>query len=397
MNHADSKKFWSKVKKHYATKATKSLELRSIVVTHLVSRDEGFLDAVNACAPIVAIIPKPSSYDPTRTEWVGKKYPGKLWELNRNQINSSHEFLSEIRSRVGENPFVILDIGGYFAKVFQALVEEFGLQFLGVVEDTENGHQKYEQLSLRRYPVVSVARSPLKEPEDHLVGEAIVFSADAILREVEVLLIQRTTLVIGYGKIGQAIARRLAARGIQVAVLDINPAKMALARAHGFEVGQRTHLLQKAQTIFSATGSSSLSVTEFGWLRDDVFIFSATSSDDEFLSSIHSRQMYEIEEISEHITSYKYKNKRIHLVNNGNAVNFIHGGTVGPFIYLVQSELVAGITRLVELSSELADILESHQQNPNEPIGIEPRRKQLYSVENTDKQWLAEQWLEVFG
>lgn len=31
------------------------------------------------------------------------------------------------------------------------------------------------------------------------------------------------------------------------------------------------------------------------------------------------------------------------LLNDGNAVNFLHGASVGPFIYLVQAELIAAV------------------------------------------------------
>ena len=43
---------------------------------------------------------------------------------------------------------IILDIGGYFAKSQAVLAEHFGARFIGVVEMTENGHQRYEQESL---------------------------------------------------------------------------------------------------------------------------------------------------------------------------------------------------------------------------------------------------------
>ena len=51
-----------------------------------------------------------------------------------------------------------------------------------MVEDTENGLRRYLGAWKPPCPVFSVARSPLKDPEDYLVGQSVVFSAEALLR-----------------------------------------------------------------------------------------------------------------------------------------------------------------------------------------------------------------------
>lgn len=63
-----------------------------------------------------------------------------------------------------------MEIGGYFAPVLQDLRTEFAQDFLGVVEDTEIGHRRYQEAQPLPCPVVSVARSTLKAAEDSLVG-----------------------------------------------------------------------------------------------------------------------------------------------------------------------------------------------------------------------------------
>lgn len=72
----------------------------------------------------------------------------------------------------------MLDVGGYFAGVLDHLCAQFSGKIAGVVEDTENGHQRYAELDKLPCPVFSVARSPLKDPEDYLVGQSVVFSTD---------------------------------------------------------------------------------------------------------------------------------------------------------------------------------------------------------------------------
>jgi hypothetical protein len=47
---------------------------------------------------------------------------------------------------------------------------------------TENGLHRYLCHEKPPCPVFSVARSPLKDSEDYLVGQSVVFSAEALLR-----------------------------------------------------------------------------------------------------------------------------------------------------------------------------------------------------------------------
>jgi len=68
-----------------------------------------------------------------------------------------------------------------------------------------------------------VARSPLKDPEDFLVGQSVVFSTEALMRGRGDILHGRPALVIGFGKLGSSIARLLHAKGVQVTVYDIDP------------------------------------------------------------------------------------------------------------------------------------------------------------------------------
>lgn len=66
---------------------------------------------------------------------------------------------------------------------------------------------------------------PLKDPEDFLVGQSVVFSTEALMRGRGDILHGRTALVIGFGKLGSSIARLLHAKGVQVTVFDIDPVR----------------------------------------------------------------------------------------------------------------------------------------------------------------------------
>jgi adenosylhomocysteinase len=138
--------------------------------------------------------------------------------LNRGQTSSALFIKERIDRLIGTDKFIILDIGGYFADSFADIDKQFNGNLIGVIEDTENGHQKYvESLQLlndeeKTKPVYSVARSPLKEPEDYLVGQSIVYSVERILRDNNSLLTNKRVFVIGYGKIGKSVASSLSSK-----------------------------------------------------------------------------------------------------------------------------------------------------------------------------------------
>ncbi|MBX9738134.1 MAG: hypothetical protein K2X32_14525 [Phycisphaerales bacterium] len=151
-----------------------------IIVTHLVPEIDQFLLAVHQKIPIAGIIPKPNSINLSVLNKIENSIP--VLRCTRQQIKSQPEvFLKKLQDYVGDSRFAIIDTGGYFSHILGKIKMP---NLVGIVEDTENGHQKYEAFlkenkSSFPYPIISVARSALKEPEDFLVGQSIVFSAEA--------------------------------------------------------------------------------------------------------------------------------------------------------------------------------------------------------------------------
>jgi adenosylhomocysteinase len=329
---------------------------RLVIVTHLVPGSDSFLLGTHQKLPIAAIIPKPSSVHSRTSDLIRQHIP--VLDYTRDRIKDNPvEFFAELRACVGDASFAIIDTGGYFSPLLDKLGRQFGSQLVGIVEDTENGHQKYEGLlqALRQqgreelpYPVISVARSELKNPEDFLVGQAIVFSAEALLRELGNILTAKRALVFGYGKIGSSIASHLRAKGVRVYVYDTDPARQVLALAHGHHSGRKDHLLGKSDLLFCATGNQSLKRQDMKDIRRDAFLFMATSSDDEIEDHLFLMAHASPDVRHSRVSEVEVHGNRFFLCNDGNAANFMHGGVLGPFINLVQGELLFGLTRLAQ-------------------------------------------------
>jgi S-adenosylhomocysteine hydrolase len=229
---------------------------------------------------------------------------------------------------------VLMDIGGYFTRIAQ----KKGLPIIGIIEDTENGLQKYDNIKKEvKYPVVSVARSELKNNEDKLVGEAVAHAVDTILRQGNIVIDYCRCGIIGYGKVGAGIAKGLLKRGVKPYVVEKNPVRLVKAINDYCYAADIDYLASSSKVIFSATGSVALSADVLRKVRNGAYIASVTSSDSEFdIPSLENE--YQAIKISDYITKYINEHNFFYLLNGGNAVNFLYNAALGSFIYLVLGE-----------------------------------------------------------
>lgn len=353
--------------------ATQLTDLAILVVTHLIPDRPPFLEALLNLATQVAVVPKRKSIHEATYQDIKNRFDVLEW--SREDLQSA-DIVETVADWTRGKKLVILDIGGYFANILEAIKKRLGNKFLGVIEDTENGLQKYLAIKRLCCPVVSVARSPLKLAEDYLVGQSIIFASEAILRECDEILQGKSAVVFGYGKIGRSIAHVLHMKNIQTQVVELDPIRCIEALSHGFKVSKKKSALSKADVLFCATGNHSLAGEDFFSLKDGCFVASVTSSDDELdleqleLSSTKTRP-------HRHVTMHEFDGKRIFLLNHGNAVNFAYRSGNGAFIYLVHAEMIQAISFL-------------HTQS-------ESRHFQIHEMSVETRNSIAASWLSVFS
>lgn len=324
----------------------------AIAITHLLPERPAFLHALAGVADLRAVLPKPKSIDETARAEASRHW--RCDELDRARFATADDVLDYLETTVPGQQVVLLDIGGYFAPALPQVCDRFSGHILGVVEDTENGHRRYLAHGKPPCPVYSVARSPLKIPEDFLVGQSIVFSAEALIRSRGDILYGRGATVIGFGKLGSSVAGMLHARNVRVTVYDTDPIKLTHAMAQGFHTAPSLRqALCGAGIIIGATGNLALKRADFARVPNGSYIASVTSSDDEMeLEEI--KNAYAREQLSASITRYSRTGHYFYVLNGGNAVNFLHGASVGAFIFLVQAELLAAVSLLANREHETA-------------------------------------------
>jgi adenosylhomocysteinase len=262
---------------------------------------------------------------------------------------------------------VVCEIGGYCAGALSTVFTSLGHRFAGVVEDTEAGHRRYESLERVEVPVVSAARSPLKEAEDRLIGASVAFSIERQIRSRGRTLVGMKTLVLGYGKIGFGSATALRSRGAQVAVWDESAVQRVRAVSDGYPVPERSAALRDAELIVGATGVASVQRDDFQILRGGAILASASSKQVEF-------ELPPARRVDPHgvLVVERGDLGDVRVLAGGHPVNFVDGAVVGPALRLVQAELLAATAAVAA-------------------GGLSPG---LAEVDSDTRRWLAELWLE---
>jgi adenosylhomocysteinase len=340
-----------------------------ILVSHILPDKIPFINFLIQNTNLLGIIPKPNTINPEVYNYLLQRFKVRYIHCKRGEISSSKIILEILKDF---KKVIIIDVGGYFSTIFSN--GDLTDNILGVIEDTENGIQRYIK-TYCKVPVIDIARSPLKYAEDLLVAESIVFSTEYLLRKIGLIYVNNVAGVIGFGKIGKNIARTLYTRNIRTLVYDKDPIKRIWASAYGYEVGEKYWLLKNSDIVFCATGNRSIVRNGLRHIKDNLKIASVTSSDDEFDSDLLSEciRIYSNKEWS----LYKTKEgKLFYLLNHGNSINFLHNALVGNYILIVQGEILVALDYLIKNKERLSN--------------------KIITLPEDIKRKIARLWLKVF-
>ncbi len=319
---------------------------RLVLITHILPTARQYIDLLATVFDLF-IVAIPYSCCPVTVERLKSDgYTIIVPDGIEDVASAALKTIAEL-SREGR-PIVVQEVGGYLAAFAETLNE--CENFRGVVEDTNNGHWRYAKTGKSlEFPVLSIARSPIKAIEDSQIGDAVVHSIERIMREQ----LHRVTkginaLVLGFGKIGSSCADALRRRAMHTAVFDSDPVKLVSARAIGHKVDSLKRLLGEADLVVGATGHCSLKSSSLGYLKDGAILASASSRQIEFdVQSLQKALDYE--RVAPDVERYLGSNGRhVYLFSEGYPVNFRDYSVLGDVLDAVYSELFLCVRELFE-------------------------------------------------
>jgi adenosylhomocysteinase len=392
--------------------------LTIIAVTHFVPDAELLLDAIVKIAPVV-VLPKYSVANPLARQRIDARFPivspDRL--LKTKPVVAASEFVAQgsslreamlrteftkelIKTYVpAGHRFMILDVGGYFAPTLQELLQDstYARRLVGISEGTKNGEAKYNNVVAKvNVPIFSRAWDRTKLPENYLVGTGCVKAIDALLIALagSPLTKDRRIGLIGFGDVGEPLARSLISKGMDVLVYDTDPLALIRAVANHCNIARDKYtLLEESDVIILASGNKSISIGDLGKMRDGAILACVTSIDDEVMEHNQLKKLPYEDTINNGNTvnrTLKVDGRSIHLLLAGKSVNFYMGiGTAHPVTYLAIGSWIAHIATILNKSDELAEQIRADQ--------IGGTRNYFRELDHGSQLRVADVWLDYYA
>jgi len=159
------------------------------------------------------------------------------------------------------------------------------------VEQTRSGARILAGIDDLRFPVVNVAESAAKlEHESPLIARSIIkaLALRMAYHRPDLQLHGLRALIVGYGVIGEAVARALRAAGAAVAIHDEDEARLAVGREAGFEVPGLSVSASQADVVVGCVGKSWPSEQLADCLPNRALLACASSANVEFLGLLRT-------------------------------------------------------------------------------------------------------------
>jgi len=214
---------------------------------------------------------------------------GDAGSVEERLIEASKTVLDEVFEGVdpqtSKQRFLLADDGGKLLYTLHKFFPEYAHLCSGF-EQTARGIQVLEKMQAEGTPVlcpvVNMAKSELKaNTEIPLIGENVVFDSLQYIDEMQ-LPKPKTATVLGYGPVGEQVARALMARGIDVAVFDPDPTRQERARSAGCATPPRDVALGHGDLVIGCTGRGALDVVDdHGLLKDGAVLVNGASGNHE--------------------------------------------------------------------------------------------------------------------
>ena len=190
------------------------------------------------------------------------------------------------------------------------------------LEATGSGINRLQKLDLP-YPVFNWDDLPVKEGlhNRHMVG---LTTWQAFFTRTKLTLHEKQVLVIGYGSVGQGIAKVARAYGGTVTIAEKDPARAIEARYDGWPVRPLAEAVPDADIIVTATGASGvIGSGHIPLIKDNAILLNCGHSNIEI--DVTALRAYPSEQVLPYIEAFLVDEKRIYLLAEGAMFNLTAG------------------------------------------------------------------------
>ncbi|MEJ6490039.1 adenosylhomocysteinase [Leucobacter sp. USCH14] len=261
-------------------------------------------------------------------------------------------------------PEYLIDDGAHLIRLAHSERPAALSRLHGAAEETTSGVRpvrEMEALGDLRIPVIAVNDARTKTDFDNLIGtgQSCVFAIADVLDDAnEVLpysgIAGARWAVVGYGPVGQGVARFAAALGAEVVVVEQDPVRALTALHDGHEAAPRETALARADVVVSATGVwHTVDAHAMSMLRDGAVIAVAGGIDDEIAIDEMRATGWAEREIAPSVSEWRapapHDDRAVLVLAQGGGVNYTAGeGNPIEVMDLSFATQVAALVRLMK-------------------------------------------------
>lgn len=191
---------------------------------------------------------------------------------------TDEEYNKHIEMSLLHKPNIIIDDGGDLVGMLHNQRPDLATEVWGGCEETTTGVirlQAMEKEGVLSFPMVAVNDAKCKHLFDNRYGTGQSVW-DSIMRNTNLIVAGKTTVVIGYGWCSRGIALRAAALGSKVIVTEIDPVKAIEARMDGFDVMTMEQAAPFGDFFITATGCKhTITVDHMKRMKDRAILANA--------------------------------------------------------------------------------------------------------------------------
>jgi adenosylhomocysteinase len=249
-------------------------------------------------------------------------------EVHARHGAAPEEFTRDLLAVADTLPELVIDDGAELTRRILEHRPDHVERLRGVTEETTTGVSRLRQFEAEgrlTFPAIAANNARCKHMFDNPYGTGQT-SLTAILRLTNLSAAGKRFCVIGYGWVGQGLARRAAGYGGRVTVVELDPVQALRALMDGHRVATLADALADADFVITATGGTdSLPASAFAHLKDKVVLANAGHQDRE----IDVDALGPGEEVRPGVTQHDLGGRRAYLCVGGSLVN-IAGGDGNP-------------------------------------------------------------------
>jgi adenosylhomocysteinase len=276
-------------------------------------------------------------------------------EVHARHGAAPDEFTADLLDVAETGPQIVIDDG---AELTRRIVEhrpDLVAQLEGVTEETTTGVGRLRALQdagLLTFPAIEANNARCKHMFDNPYGTGQT-TLTAILRLTNLSAAGKRFCIVGYGWVGQGLARRAQGYGGRVTVVELDPVQALRAHMDGYRVAPLAQAVEDADFVITATGKiAAVTAAVFPRLKDGVILANAGHHNRE----IDVGALGDGVEVRPRVVRYGVDGKKVYVLVDGALVN-IAGGDGNP-------------VEIMDLSFSVQALSAHHLASGDVPVGL---------------------------